>query len=164
MRSDRPGGYVNPFEHVTGIVWERTDQGVDLSAPVGAPILALGACTVKMIVPFYAGQPAVVCQLLEGSLAGDWWYVAEQVVPMVTVGETVQAGQEIGTYAPTGTGIETGWWTPSGGYPLGHNGYNEGIATLAGADFRFLLDQLGAGAGTGVGLSSGTTIGTVDYP
>jgi len=159
-----PGGYVNPLAKATGIVWERTDQGVDASMSVGSPILALGDCTVKLIVEFYAGQPAIVCELLDGQLAGDWWYMAEQVTPSVTVGQTVKAGQQIATYAPTGTAIETGWWTPNGGYPLGHDSYNEGVATLAGADFRFLLNQLGARAGSGPGLSSGTTLGTTDYP
>lgn len=159
-----PGGYVNPLARATGITWERTDQGVDASMTPGSPILALGLCQVKMIVPFFLGESVVVCELLNGALAGDWWYMAEQVTPIVSDGETVQAGGEIGTYAPTGTGIETGWWTPNGGYPLGHDGYQEGIATLAGADFRFLLNQLGANAGTGAGLSSGVTLGAQDYP
>ena len=159
-----PGGYVDPLEHAMGITWERTDQGVDASMTPGSPIVALGDCQVKLIVPFYAGQPAIVCELLDGQLAGDWWYVAEQVTPQVGVGQTVEAGQQIATYAPSGTAIETGWWEPNGGYPLGHDGYNEGLATVAGADFRYLLNQLGAGAGSGAGLSSGTTLGTSDYP
>ena len=155
---------MNPLEHATGITWERTDQGVDASMTPGSPIVALGDCQVKLIVPFYAGQPAIVCELLDGQLAGDWWYTAEQVTPEVSVGQTVQAGQQIATYAPSGTAIETGWWEPNGDSPLAHDGYNEGVATRAGADFRYLLNQLGAGAGSGTGLSRGTTLGMSDYP
>ncbi|MGA2930102.1 MAG: hypothetical protein ABSG43_29755 [Solirubrobacteraceae bacterium] len=159
------GNYVDPLAHATRIAWERTDQGVDASMTVGSSLVALGTCQVKLIVDFYEGQPAIVCQLLDGSLQGDWWYIAEQVTPIVTVGQTVQAGQQIATYAPAGTAIETGWWQPHGGAPLGHyEGYSEGHATQAGADFRYLLDQLGAGAGSGAGLSTGTTLGTADYP
>jgi len=159
-----PGAYVNPLERATGITWERTDQGVDASMAVGSPIIALGDCQVKLIVVFYAGQPAIVCELLDGQLAGKWWYIAEQVTPEVTIGQTVHAGQQIAMYAPSGSAIETGWWEPDGGYPLGHDSYNEGVATTAGADFRYLLDQLGAGAGTGAGLSVGATLGSADYP
>jgi hypothetical protein len=163
-------GYVNPFEHAAGITWERTDQGVDVAMAPGSPILALGDCKVQLILAdFYAGQPAIVCELLDGSLQGDWWYVAEQITPSVTVGETVKAGQQIAAYAPCCTAIETGWWTPNGGYALGHDEestgiYHDGIATTAGADFRYLLAQLGANPGTGAGMSTGTTIGTTDYP
>jgi hypothetical protein len=56
------------------------------------------------------------------------------------------------------------WWTPNGGYPLGHPGYAEGLATNAGGDFRYLLQALGANPGSGTGLSSGPTPGSSYYP
>ncbi|MGA2927191.1 MAG: hypothetical protein ABSG43_14555 [Solirubrobacteraceae bacterium] len=162
-------GYVNPFERATGLSWERTDQGVDAGMTVGSPIVALGDSKVLMIIPFFEGQPAIVMQLMDGSLSGDLWYISEQITPTVAVGQTVQAGRPVATYAPCCTRIEIGWWQPGpGGYPLGHdydgNAYDEGIATVPGADFRYLLNQLGANSGTGAGLSSGMTVGTTDYP
>ena len=158
-------GYTNPFEKATGLVWERTDQGVDVAMQPGSPLLAFAPSKVEMIVAdFYAGQPAIVSEVTAGPLAGKWWYLSEQIQPTVSPGQRIAAGQTIATYAPAGTAIEIGWWTPDGGYPLGHPGYEEGLATNAGGDFRFLLRALGANPGTGAGLSSGPTIGNSYYP
>ena len=158
-------GYTNPFEKATGMVWERTDQGVDAAMQPGSPLLAFAPSKVEMIVPdFYAGQPAIVFEITAGPLAGKWWYLSEQIQPTVSQGQTIAAGQTIATYAPAGTGIEIGWWTPGGGYPLGHPGYEEGLATNAGGDFRYLLQALGANPGTGAGMSSGPTMGNTYYP
>ena len=159
-------GYTNPFEKATGLVWERTDQGVDAAMTAGSPLLAFAPSKVEMIVPFYLGQPAIVLEITAGPLAGKWWYWSEEIQPTVSQGQTVNAGQVVATFAPTGTGIEIGWWTPNGGYPLARTttGYTEGYATPAGADFRYLLQALGANPGTGAGMSAGTTMGNGYYP
>jgi len=158
-------GYTNPFEKATALVWERTDQGVDAAMQPGSPLLAFAPSRMVLLVPsFYAGQPAIVFQITSGPLAGKWWYLSEQIKPTVSRGQTVAAGQTVATYAPAGTGIEIGWWTTNGGFPLGHPGYAEGLATHAGGDFRFLLRALGANPGNGAGLSSGPTLGTTFYP
>ena len=158
-------GYTNPFEKATGLVWERTDQGVDAAMQPGSPLLAFAPSKVETIVPdFYAGQPAIVFEVTAGPLAGKWWYLSEQIEPTVSPGQRIAAGQTIATFAPAGTGIEIGWWTPGGGYPLGHPGYEEGLATNAGGDFRYLLQALGANPGTGAGMSSGPTMGNTYYP
>lgn len=157
-------GYANPLAQATGIAWERTDEGVDASMTPGSPLEAFAPSTVMGIVPFYAGQPAILFRINSGLLAGKWWYLAEQVTPAVVTGQTVAAGQTVATYAPAGTGIEIGWWTPDGGYPLAHAKYHEGDATPAGADFRFLLQALGANPGTGAGQSAGVTFGDSYYP
>jgi LysM repeat protein len=158
-------GYTNPFQRATGLVWERTDQGVDAQLNPGSPLLAFAPSQVEMIVAdFYAGEPAIVFEITAGPLAGNWWYWAEQIQPTVSQGQTVAAGDTVATYAPAGTGIETGWWTPNGVYPLGHPGYKDGLATNAGGDFRYLLQALGANPGSGAGLSSGPTIGNTYYP
>jgi hypothetical protein len=158
-------GYTNPFEKATGIVWERTDQGVDASMNPGSPLLAFAPSKVELIVSdFYAGEPAIIFEITAGPLAGKWWYWSEQIQPTVGQNQTVPAGQTVATYAPAGTGIEIGWWTPNGGYPLGHPGYGEGLATNSGADFRYPLQTLGANPGSGAGMSSGPTIGTTYYP
>ena len=153
-------GYTNPFEKATGLVWERTDQGVDAAMTSGSPLLSFAPSKVIMIVPdFYAGQPAIVSEITAGPLAGKWWYFSEQIQPTVSPGQTVNAGQVVATFAPSGTGIEIGWWEPNGGYPLGHDRLRGGLATNAGGDFRYLLQALGANPGTGAGLSSGTDAG-----
>ena len=158
-------GYTNPFQKATGLAWERTDQGVDVAMQPGSPLLAFAPSEVELIVAdFYAGEPAVVSEVTAGPLAGKWWYLSEQIQPTVSPGQTIAAGQTIATYAPAGTAIEIGWWRPHGGQPLGHPGYEEGLATNAGGDFRFLLRALGADPGTGAGLSSGPTIGNSYYP
>ena len=57
--------YIDPLPYVNH--WGRTDQGVDATMPVGAPIVA--PCPVKIldIVPdWYAGQPLVYYELLDG--------------------------------------------------------------------------------------------------
>jgi len=119
-----------------------------------------------MLVDFYAGEPAIVMQITAGPFAGKWWYMSEQIQPTVSQNQTVNAGQTIATYAPSGTGIETGWWDPNGGVTLAMatTGYTEGEATISGADFRYLLEKLGANPGTGVGMSAGTTLGKTYYP
>jgi hypothetical protein len=155
--------YIDPLRFVS--VWERTDQGVDAAMAPGSPLLAFAPSIVRMIVgDFYAGQPAIVFEVTGGPLAGRWWYLSEQITPRVSQGQTIGAGQTVATYASAGTGIEIGWWMPRGGYPLGHPGYREGLATNAGGDFRYLLRALGANPGTGAGLSTGPTIGNADYP
>jgi hypothetical protein len=61
------------------------------------------------------------------------------------VGETAAAGQTVATFPPSRMGIEIGWWAPNPGRPRGGvEGYTEGHGTPAGADFRYLLEQLGA--------------------
>ena len=131
----------------------------------GSPLLAFAPSKVELIVgDFYAGEPAIIFGITAGPLAGKWWYWSEQIQPTVSPGQTVAAGQTVATYAPAGTGIEIGWWTPDGGYPLGHPGYAEGLATNSGGDFRYLLEALGANPGSGAGLSSGPTLGSSYYP
>jgi Phage tail lysozyme len=158
-------GYTDPLQAATGIAWERTDQGVDAAMAPGSPLLAFAPSIVRMIVSdFYAGQPAIVFEATGGPLAGKWWYLSEEITPTVSQGQAIGAGQTVATYASAGTGIEIGWWAPGGGYPLGHPGYEEGLATNAGGDFRHLLRALGANPGSGAGLSTGPTMGNADYP
>jgi hypothetical protein len=160
-------GYTNPFEKATVQRWQRTDEGVDVDLTPGSPILAFAPSKYVLYVSnFYDGQPAIVFEITAGPLAGKWWYVGEEIQPTVSQGQTVTAGQVVATYAPFGTGLEIGWWTPNGGWPLARTttGYREGYATPAGADFRYLLQALGANPGSGAGLSAGTTIGSTYYP
>jgi hypothetical protein len=141
--------YINPLQYVS--VWGRTDQGIDATMPVGAPILA--PCRVKIlgVLPdWYAGQPLVYYELLEGPDAGKMQYVSEQITGIAPVGSVVQQGQPIARYAASGTAIEFGWATLSGvTLAKATTGYTEGQATPAGLAVRAWLNSLGANAGNG---------------
>lgn len=139
--------YVNPLPNVSQ--WERTDQGVDAAMPVGAPILAPGRVKILAIEPdWYAGQPLVYWELLDGPDAGMEQYVAEQITYIAPPGAILQQGQTIARYASSGTGIEFGWAAPSGvTLAVATTGYEEGQVTPAGASVRNWLNSLGANAG-----------------
>jgi hypothetical protein len=139
--------YINPLRYVS--VWERTDQGVDAIMPVGAPILA--PCRIKILAiepNWYAGQPLVYWELLEGPDAGRVQFVAEQITAIAPPGSILQQGQPIARFAPSGTAIEFGWATPNGvTLARATTGYEEGHFTPAGSSIRAWLNALGAGAG-----------------
>jgi len=138
--------YIDPLQYVT--VWGRTDQGVDAAMPVGAPILA--PCRVKVLatIPdWFAGQPLVYFELLEGPDAGRVQYVAEQITDLAPVG-IVQQGQPIARFAASGTDIEYGWAVLNGEtLARATTGYTEGQITPAGRSMRAWLNSLGANAG-----------------
>jgi hypothetical protein len=139
--------YIDPLQYVT--VWERTDQGVDAQLPVGAPILA--PCQVKVLAiepDWYAGQPLVYFELLDGPDAGKVQYVAEQITDIAPGGTILQQGQAIARYASRGTAIEYGWSTINGiTLARATTGYEEGEITPAGTNMRNWLNSLGANAG-----------------
>jgi hypothetical protein len=142
-------GYINPLHYVT--VWGRTDQGVDAVMPVGAPILA--PCRVKILATlpdWFAGQPLVYWELLEGPDAGRIQYVAEQITDIAPAGSYLQQGQPIARFSSSGTAIEFGWSTTNGvTLARATTGYVEGGATPAGKSIRAWLNALGANAGNG---------------
>lgn len=141
--------YIDPLPYVTH--WGRTDQGVDATMPVGAPIVAPCPVKVLAIIPdWYAGQPLVYYELLNGPYAGRVQYVAEQITSIAPPGTFLQKGQAIARYARTGTAIEFGWSTLNGvTLARATTGYEEGQVTPAGVSIRAWLNALGAGAGNG---------------
>jgi hypothetical protein len=142
-------GYINPLQYVS--VWERTDQGVDAVMPVGAPILAPGPIKILAVIPdWYAGQPLIYWELLNGPDAGKIQFVAEEITDLAKPGTYLQQGQPIARFAPSGTGIEFGWSTTNGvTLAMATTGYEEGQATPAGKSIRAWLNSLGANAGNG---------------
>jgi hypothetical protein len=141
------GSYIDPLRYVD--LWERTDQGVDATMPVGAPILAPSQVRILAIEPdWYAGQPLVYWELLAGPDAGMEQYVAEEITNIAPPGAILQQGAVIARYAASGTGIEYGWSTPSGvTLAVATTGYEEGEVTPAGVSMRNWLNSLGANAG-----------------
>jgi hypothetical protein len=144
--------YINPLHYVTCCgVWERTDQGVDATMPIGSPILA--PCRIKILAiepNWYAGQPLIYYELLEGPDAGKVQYVAEEITQLARPGSILQQGQPVARFAASGTGIEFGWSTLNGvTLAMATTGYSEGQATAAGRSIRAWLNGLGARAGSG---------------
>jgi hypothetical protein len=139
--------YINPLPYVNH--WERTDQGVDATMPVGDPILA--PCRIKVLAiepDWYLTQPLVYFELLDGPDAGSVQYVAEQITSIAPPGSYLDKGQVVARYARTGTGIEYGLSTLSGvTLAVATTGYEEGQITPAGRKMRAWLNALGAGAG-----------------
>lgn len=125
-------GYASP---VPGGSIGRTDQGVDISAPPGTPVYAItGETLVGIIRNWYNGQPFYWFKQTGSNVYN---YVAEQFRSNLRVGQTVQQGQEIGTVAPSGTGLELGWATASGQtLARATSGYTEGQPTAAGQLYR----------------------------
>jgi hypothetical protein len=140
--------YINPLYYVSS--WGRTDQGVDAAMPVGAPILAPCRIKILAIIPnWFAGQPLVYYELLEGPQAGRIQYVAEQITDLAPAGSILQRGQAIARYAASGTEIEFGWSTINGvTLARATSGYTEGQVTPAGLSIRAWLNALGANAGS----------------
>jgi murein DD-endopeptidase MepM/ murein hydrolase activator NlpD len=139
-------GYAAPF---TGARPERIDQGQDFALTPGAPIRAIGSGHVDVVEPnWYQGQPLIAYTLDSGPARGRTVYVAEQINPSVKAGQRLAAGQVIGTYAASGTGIETGWGKPSGQtLAQATTGYVEGQVTAAGKSFSNFLKTLGVPTG-----------------
>jgi hypothetical protein len=140
--------YINPLRYVT--VWGRTDQGVDAGMPVGAPILAPCRIKILAIIPnWFAGQPLVYYELLEGPNAGKIQYLAEQITAIAPPSSILQQGQPIARFARSGTDIEFGWSTINGvTLARATSGYTEGQVTPAGRSIRAWLNALGANAGS----------------
>jgi hypothetical protein len=138
----RAGGYINP--NPPGFSEGRTDQGVDYSGKVGEQIKAPGDIKVLGISQnWYKGQPFMWYEITSGDKKGQVDYIAEQFTPNVKPGETRQEGQVLGTYAPSGTGIEEGFATRSGQtLAMATTGYREGEATRAGQAYRHFLEEL----------------------
>ena len=145
-------GYINPLPYVTCCGrWERTDQGVDASMPPGAPIIAPSPVKILDVEPnWYAGQPLVYWELLDGPDAGQVQYVAEQITDIARPGTKLPQGAVICRFASSGTGIEFGWSTLNGvTLAMATTGYEEGQVTPAGLRIRAWLNAVGAKAGSG---------------
>jgi len=143
-------GYTNPLYYVTCCGrWERTDQGVDATMPVGAPIVAPGKVKILAVEPdWYLTQPLVYWELLDGVDAGRVQYVAEEITDIARPGSILPQGAVIARFAASGTGIEFGWSTLNGiTLAAATTGYEEGQVTPAGVAIREWLNALGAKAG-----------------
>jgi hypothetical protein len=105
------------IDPIPGFTIGRDDMGVDATAPVGTPIYApLDSQLVEVVGDWYAGQPLLLFRFLNPppGAPSPYWYVAEQISPVSTaVGTIFRARQAVARFAPSGTGIEIGWGSPT---------------------------------------------------
>lgn len=100
-------GYVNPIGK--GLTPERIDQGVDYGG--AGPLYALGAGTVTNL--YNSGWPGGTFLTIHLN-TGQYIYYAENITPLVSVGQQVTAGQHIANATGGPDGIEVGWASPPG--------------------------------------------------
>jgi murein DD-endopeptidase MepM/ murein hydrolase activator NlpD len=144
------GPYVNPFKDSHKLTLSRTDQGVDYHG-IG-PICAIGdGVVIGNSGHGWPGGHYLLIKLTNGEHAGRYVYYAESIVPYVSAGQHVQAGQHICGFGHDGApgrypGIEFGWSSPTLNLTraAATTGYNEGERTPAGKAFARFLRSLGA--------------------
>jgi hypothetical protein len=141
---------VNPLAHGS-VTPERIDQGVDYSG--SGTLTALGAGRVTYAGTSGTGWPGAFIEyrLTSGADAGRYVYYAEQISPLVRVGQTLQAGQSVATMSG---GIEIGWGSGVGTQPLAqaegqwsHSSDSSNYASPAGRSFSALIASLGGPPG-----------------
>lgn len=154
--SGAAAGYVYPLPK-SGLSSSRIDMGVDFGG--SGPLLALG--NGKILAPTsnsnggWPGGGFILLQLADGIYAGKFVYYAEDVTTSVQPGQTVKAGDTIGTLHGA---IEIGWASGVNDQPyaeaLGENGQatgqssdNGGVLTQIGDNFNKLLIALGGPGG-----------------
>lgn len=144
-----PGSYTNPLRAITALTPERVDQGVDYSGY--GPIYAVGDGVVLSTVNSgWPGGTFIAYRLSDGPASGLVVYAAEDIDPLVSVGQAVTAGTVLGTMYEGPDGIETGWADPSGdGTSMANDAgqFSGSNSTAFGANFSQLLASLGAPPG-----------------
>ena len=146
--------YDNPLRAISGLIPERIDQGVDFGGT--GPIYAIGDAVITKATSSNYGWPGggwITYRLTDGPAAGLTVFVAEDVLPTVSVGATVTPQTVIAKMYDGGAGIETGWamasgftaesQTPEAGSISGVGPY----PTEIGLNFEELLQALGVPAG-----------------
>ncbi len=157
------GGYQDPLRAVSGLTPQRVDQGVDYSG--SGPIYAIGdGVVLNTMNPGWPGGAFISYELTDGPATGDVVYVAENVIPRVTIGEQVSSDTVVGTLLDSFPNLETGWADPPGtGESLARAmgqwstaAEIDSLPTAYGANFSELLTMLGAPAGVMMGPVQGT--------
>jgi murein DD-endopeptidase MepM/ murein hydrolase activator NlpD len=144
-----PGLYANPLREIRGLTPERIDMGVDYSGY--GPIYAIGdGIVLTTTVPGWPGGTMIVYQLTDGPANGLVVYAAEDIAPVVRVGDAVTADSVLGLMYVGPDGIETGWGDPAviGNTLAGDTLQFDGANTTAfGTNFSEFLHWLGAPPG-----------------
>jgi hypothetical protein len=105
--------YLNPLRKVSGLMAERIDMGADFGG--SGPVYAIGDAVITNAIgnsPGWPGGGWITYQLTDGPAKGLVVFLAEDVTPMVQVGQHVTPNTEIANMYNGGAGIETGWAMP----------------------------------------------------
>jgi hypothetical protein len=157
------GTYVNP---IPGATPSRIDQGGDYILPPNGKFLAPGDSQIVAVDQRSGFGQYIAAKLIDGPLAGTYYYVAEGISPLVHVGQTVTAGTAIASSAGSQYGhgvIEAGWANSSNHDPLaqslpGYAGDQSVGALTAGYSWSRFVQALGGVAakfeGAGASLAS----------
>jgi len=146
-------GYQNPLRDVSGLVPERVDMGVDFGG--SGQVYALGDAVITNATGTSGGWPGggwITYKLTDGPDAGLTVYLAEDVSPVVQVGQHVSSATVIANMFAGSDGIETGWAQQSGlsaesQLPeAGSVGGNGPFPTRIGLSFEELLQSVGVPA------------------
>ena len=132
--------YIDPLQYVTAgsapiREWTPRCRSARRSwRPAPVKILAI-------IPDWYAGQPLVYFELLDGPDAGKVQYVAEQITDIARPARSSSRVSRSRAIASSGTAIEYGWSTLNGiTLARATTGYEEGQVTPAGVDMRNWLN------------------------
>ena len=148
------GSYANPLRGVVNLAPERIDQGVDYGG--SGPVYAIGDGQVESVYnPGWPGGVFIVYRLNSGPDAGKGVYVAENLIPQVTVGQHVSANTVLATLQPTFPNMETGWADLSvvgitqamAEGEAASSGDAGSVSTSCGQSFNQLLVSMGAPGG-----------------
>ena len=146
-------GYQNPLRDVSGLVPERVDMGVDFGG--SGQVYALGDAVITNATGTSGGWPGggwITYKLTDGPDAGLTVYLAEDVSPVVQVGQHVSSATVIANMFAGSDGIETGWAQQSGLSAesqlaeAGGVGGNGPFPTRIGLSFEELLQSVGVPA------------------
>jgi len=144
-----PGSYSDPLRSINALTPERIDQGVDYSGY--GPIYAIGDGVVLSTGNSgWPGGTFISYRLSDGPAGGLVVYAAEDIYPLVSVGQSVTAGTVLGTVYEGPSGIETGWANQSGDgttMAIDAGQFSGANSTAFGTNFSELLASLGAPPG-----------------
>ena len=144
-----PGSYADPLRDINALTPERIDQGVDYSGY--GPIYAIGDGVVLTAVNSgWPGGTFISYRLSDGPAGGLVVYAAEDIDPLVAVGQSVTARTVLGTVYEGPNGIETGWANQSGDgttMAIDAGQFSGANSTAFGANFSQLLASLGTPPG-----------------
>ncbi len=107
MATGMSGNYDDPLRGVAGLTSMRIDEGVDYGG--SGPVYAMGDGVVTSTTGAWPGGAFISYRLTDGPAAAKMVYVAENLTPMVSVGQTVGVNTVIGILHDAFPYMETGW-------------------------------------------------------